>query len=156
MSLSLDIQITGDDLVARAADSVLARNGSIQKREVQSFGTRYCQEMIAKTPRSPVGSDGERLADAYDVEEDYTADAAFYGFVNEKDYLKWVLEGRGEVEAKPGKMLRIPLPDGVIFRKRVGPASANPFDKGVIDSMQAEGAQLGDTIARQLIAVFGE
>jgi hypothetical protein len=41
--------------------------------------------------------------------------------------------GRGPVVAKPGKMLRLVLCNGqVLFRKRVGPAKANPFmDKGL-------------------------
>ncbi len=46
-------------------------------------------------------------------------------------YVRWVLEGRGPVEAKPGKMLRFepgPPGSGFIYRKRVGPAKANPFD----------------------------
>ncbi len=154
MSLSLDIQITGDDLVARAVDSVLARNGDLQKQEVQSFGKRYRDAMIAKTPQGHGPKKDRRLADAYDVEEDYSANAAFYGFTNETDYLTYVLNGRGEVEAKPGKVLRFVIDGRVFFRKRVGPASANPFDKGVIDDHRSEGAQLGQRIAGRLVDVW--
>jgi len=48
-------------------------------------------------------------------------------------YNRHVHEGRGPVVAKPGKVLRLVLCNGtVLYRKRVGPARANPFmDKGL-------------------------
>ena len=47
---------------------------------------------------------------------------------------RWVHDGRGPVVAKRAKALRITLPGGaVIFRKRVGPAKANPFMQKGLD-----------------------
>jgi hypothetical protein len=48
-------------------------------------------------------------------------------------YNEYVHDGRGPVEAKKGKALRITFCDGtVIFRKRVKASTANPFmDKGL-------------------------
>jgi hypothetical protein len=48
-------------------------------------------------------------------------------------YNEWVHDGRGPVQAKPGKALKITFCDGTtIFRKRVRAAPANPFmDKGL-------------------------
>lgn len=38
-----------------------------------------------------------------------------------------VHEGRGPIVAGPGRMLRFEINGQVLFRKRVGPAKANPF-----------------------------
>lgn len=155
--ITLDIVLSGDDLVARAADDVLRRSGMLLEQGVQSFGKRYRDAMVAATPRGKGETAGRRrLHEAYDVEEHYSESAAFYGFTNEEFYLKWVLGGRPAIEAKPGRMLRFTIEGRVLYRKRVGPASANPFDKGVIDSFQDEGAQLGEQISGQIIRVFEE
>jgi hypothetical protein len=42
-------------------------------------------------------------------------------------YFKWVIWGRGPVQAKPKGMLHFWTERGEFFRKRVGPAKANDF-----------------------------
>ncbi len=49
-------------------------------------------------------------------------------------YVRWVLEGRGPIVPIHAKALRFelgPPGSGFIFRRRVGPAKANPFDRRV-------------------------
>lgn len=74
---------------------------------------------------------------------------------SEAPYTFYVIRGRGPVVAGPGKVLRFepgPPGSGFIFRKRVGPAKANPFQRRAFAALQAEGEPEKTTrsIARQI------
>lgn len=69
------------------------------------------------------------------------------------DYARHVHEGRGEVVARPGGVLRFTARDGsVVFVRRVGPAAANPFlrvaAQGASSFIRSEAAELRSDIAR--------
>ena len=65
-------------------------------------------------------------------------------------YGHWVREGRGPVVAKKAKALRFEIDGVVIFRKRVGPAKANPYHKRVLkanrNKIQDIIRQMGDRV----------
>ena len=52
-------------------------------------------------------------------------------------YAIYVEEGRGPIVAGPGKVLRFEIGGVVFFRKRVGPARAQPFMKNALIANQA-------------------
>ena len=70
-------------------------------------------------------------------------------------HARWVEEGRGPIEAPPGKVLRFETRSGeVIYRKRVGPAAAQRFTKkGLADAQAGIRSDIQDA-ARQFVRRF--
>lgn len=74
---------------------------------------------------------------------------------SEAPYTKYVIHGRGPVVAKRAKALRFepgPPGSGFIYRKRVGPAKANPFQERAFDKLtkQDEPHNTGNRIASRI------
>ena len=63
-------------------------------------------------------------------------------------YARAVHDGRGPVEARPGGVLRFVIRGKVLYRKRVGPAKANPFMRNAL-------AQMRPTIHKEFALVAG-
>ena len=115
-SLGITIETRGVREAARALDGLIDCNKyALMQRIVLTV------EAIAKR-EAPVRTGALRRSINSRVERG--GDVAIVG-TNLK-YARAVHEGRGAVVAK-GKALRIPLKSGVIYRKQVGPARANPF-----------------------------
>ena len=53
-------------------------------------------------------------------------------------YARYVEEGRGPIEAGPGKVLRFEIGGQVFYRKRVGPARARPYMKPALIANRAK------------------
>jgi hypothetical protein len=70
-------------------------------------------------------------------------------------YAKWVDQGRGPIEARPGSVLRFETRSGeVVFTKRVGPAPAQRFAaKGLADARAGIRSDIQDA-ARQFVRRF--
>ncbi len=156
MSFDIDISITGDTIIASAVDRMVSSADSIQRSAVEPFGKRVRQDFIDATPHGHGDATGRtRLYENYVVDEQYSTDSAAYHITNTTPYLQWVLNGRKAVVAKPGKMLRFTIDGRVFFRKRVGPAKANPFDKAVIDKANGDAGQLANDLAAAFVRTFG-
>lgn len=72
-------------------------------------------------------------------------------------YTVYVIRGRGPVVARRAKALRFepgPPGSGFIFRKRVGPAKANPFHRRAFGQMGKEVDMTARRIARRVVAAF--
>lgn len=72
---------------------------------------------------------------------------------SEAPYTELVIRGRGPVVAKRAKALRFepgPPGSGFIFRKRVGPAKANPFQKRAFAKLQDEPMRAARRIAGRI------
>lgn len=108
-----------------------------QRAEMQGLGRRIRDAVRAEAPvrtgRLRRGI-GYRTADLGKSVEVRLRSEAFY--------TKWVLFGRGPVVATRARALRFepgPPGSGFIFRKRVGPAKANPFVGRALRRLAADG-----------------
>lgn len=78
---------------------------------------------------------------------------------SEAPYTVYVIRGRGPVEAKNAKALRFepgPPGSGFIFRKRVGPAKANPFVARAMQLLATKGEpeKTARAISRRVKSAF--
>lgn len=76
---------------------------------------------------------------------------------SEAPYTEYVIRGRGPVEAKHAKALRFepgPPGSGFIFRRRVGPAKANPFQARAMSKIEREPSYTARQISRRVLAAF--
>ena len=155
MPITLDIVITGDDLIANAASRVMTQADAIQRAEVEPFGGRYHEALQNATPRGKGPGEGrKRLYESYEVTESYSTSGASYQIINQHMAVGYVIKGRPAVVAKEGKMLRFVIDGQVFYRKRVGPAKANPFDEKVATDMQSDADGLGERIAGRVIREY--
>jgi hypothetical protein len=155
MSIDLDILITGEDRLAAAVERVLAQSGDVLRAETHATGERYLKALKDATPRGRGVQKGKRLVDSYDVDAGSTATEAHYRIVNAASYLGYVLKGRGPVVAKRAWALRFVIDGQVYFRKRVGPAAANPFDTRVKAQMRGDVEGLPERIAGRVVRLYG-
>jgi hypothetical protein len=79
-----------------------------------------------------------QLLAAYQTEEHSSAFGASYLITNTTPYLRYVIDGRGPVEAHAGGVLRFVIDGEVIFRKRVGAAEPNDFPSRARARMEPE------------------
>lgn len=71
-------------------------------------------------------------------------------------YAIYVEEGRGPVEAGPGRMLRFEIGGQVFYRKRVGPAKAKPFMKPALTQNRARiVAEFSTAVPRRIVQRLG-
>lgn len=122
----------------------------IIRRAVFDLGDRYTAELVRQTPRGRGEGSRRRLSRNYFTQQFGDATSASYTIKNDAPYLKWVLNGRGPVVAKRGRFLRFVIDGRVFFRRRVGPAAANPFDQQVFRAMQGDIAATTRAIADQI------
>lgn len=76
---------------------------------------------------------------------------------SEAPYTHYVIRGRGPVVAIHAKALRFepgPPGSGFIFRKRVGPAKANPFQARAMAKIEKEPSYTARQISRRVVAAF--
>jgi hypothetical protein len=67
-----------------------------------------------------------------------------------------VHDGRGPVEAKNAKALRFVIGGQVLFRKRVGPAKANPYmARGLANATPAIYERFAEALVRAMARVLG-
>lgn len=128
------MQLTPEHLeaVQKRIDALPTAAARAQATTVHRLGARYLSVLQAETPvRSG------KLRAAYQVAERSTNLEAEYRITNETEYLKWVVKGRGPVVAKRAKALRFVIGGKVLFRRRVGPAKANPFPTRAATAMRA-------------------
>jgi hypothetical protein len=101
------------------------------------------------------GENPGNLRASYTTEQQYSLSTASYTISNVTPYLRYVLNGRGPVEASSGKMLRFVINGQVIFRKRVGPAAANPFADRAAQIMAPEIAAASQELANLIVRGYG-
>jgi hypothetical protein len=124
-------------------------------REVmRPVGDRWRDHLIAETPRGRGAPHSPRLHANYQTTERYDERGAEYRIANDADYLPFVLRGRGAVVAGPGKMLRFEIDGQVFFRKRVGPAKANPYPDRVRRVMQVRIDAMGPMLVQALVRQY--
>ena len=121
--LSITVQ-GGRDLRGRFARVVdeLAR---ARREEMRDLGKEIVQTLRSE---APVRTGRLRQGLGYNTRESGTS--LRISVTSEAPYTDLVIRGRGPVEAKRAKALRFepgPPGSGFIYRKRVGPAKANPF-----------------------------
>lgn len=131
----IDLNATLTDPVSARLAALPAATGEVQAEVIKALGDRYVLALKEETPRGQ-GEDPGGLVGAYQVEESYTPNSASYRITNTTPYLRYVLNGRGPVEATSGHMLRFVIDGEVFFRKRVGPAAANDFPSRAAVQMQ--------------------
>jgi len=139
---------TGVDTVVQSLDRLLVSAIDIQCDEVHRLGEQYLTVLRNETPIGR-GEKPGRLRGAYQVSETSSGLSARYQITNTTPYIKWVIGGRGPVEAK-GKALRFVIDGKVFFRKRVGPAAPNPFDDRAYTMMARDIDALPDRIASRI------
>lgn len=152
MAVTTTITITGVDVVISGLSRMAAHAGDAMHEEVQACGDRYLRVLRRETPKGR-GEQPGGLRAAYRTSERYDSQRAEYVIGNDAPYLRWVLGGRGPIEAK-GKALRFVIDGRVIFRKRVGPAAANPFDRRSHLLMQRDLETLGQRIEDRIIRAY--
>lgn len=150
----LAIDTTGIAPLVAALSRVSGDAAAIQQRALAPAGDAYLAALQAATPVGQGKTRGKRLRDSYKTKQQYSASGGVYTIQNKKPYLKWVLNGRPAIEAK-GKALRFVIGGTVFFRRRVGPAAANPFDQRVRREMQPRLDRIGNDVARGIIAALG-
>jgi hypothetical protein len=151
MTIAVDIDA---DAVLASLDRVVSRGDEPQRAELQALGSRYVRQLKAATPIGRGEPKPRRLVDAYNVQEAFSATGGEVHITNETPYLRYVLNGRGPVVARPGKMLRFVIDGRVFFRKRVGPAKANPFDQKVSAAMRNDISGAPARIAHGVVRLY--
>lgn len=121
-----------------------------QQTAIRALGNRYLLVLQDQTPEGE-GEHPGGLRGGYQTEQQYTQAGASYLISNTTPYLRFVLNGRGPVEAMSGHMLRFVINGEVIFRKRVGPAAANPFADRAATIMAPEIAAVAQEIAGLIV-----
>lgn len=58
------------------------------------------------------------------------------------DYTSFVENGRGPIQAAPGKMLRFVINGNVLYRKSVGPSAPRPFIANAVAKMKTDYIQI--------------
>lgn len=147
--MSIQITITGADTVISTLQRGTQRAGEAQRTEVRRVGGAYLTALRTLTPVGK-GERPGRLRKAYQTQAQATSTSASFRITNTTPYIRFVTEGRGPVEAKPGKMLRFVINGRVFFRKRVGPAKANPFDEKAAQQMESDLNGLAESVARRI------
>lgn len=147
------INITGLDDVTDALERLRNEAGRIQADEVRAVDEAYTRTLVRFTPLGK-GERPGRLRGGYVTTRKVTPTRAESTITNTMPYQGYVLEGRGPVVASPGKMLRFVINGRVFFRKRVGPAAANPFDEQADREMAQELNALPERIAGRIIALY--
>lgn len=140
----LDLNATLTDPVSAKLAALAQAAGEVQATVIKALGDRYVLALKEETPRGQ-GEEPGGLVGAYQVEENYTQNSALYRITNTTPYLRYVLNGRGPVEAHAGHMLRFVIDGEVFFRKRVGPAAANDFPSRAAVQMQGAIAEARQT-----------
>lgn len=138
-----DTAITG---TLRALEGAVRRAPEAQRAEVRAFGERVLARLVARTPIGQ-GPSARRLYQRYETEQ--AADS--YRITNRTPYLKFVLRGRRAVRARPGGVLRFVIGGRVLFRKRVGPARANPYDRPVVAEARRTAPAVAEAIVRRMV-----
>jgi hypothetical protein len=121
-----------------------------QQQVIRALGDRYLHVLQDETPEGE-GEHPGQLRAAYTTEQRYSQAGASYTISNVTPYLRYVLNGRGPVEASSGKMLRFVINGQVIFRKRVGPAAPNPFADRAAQMMAPEIAAASQELANLIV-----
>jgi len=126
-----------------------------QQQVVRSLGDRYLVVLQDQTPEGE-GETAGQLRAAYTTQQSYNQTSASYAISNVTPYLRYVLNGRGPIEAISGKALRFVINGQVIFRKRVGPAAANPFVDRAAQIMAPEIAAASQELANLIVRGYSE
>jgi hypothetical protein len=150
MTVTFDITIAGVQETIARLHALPAAAEAAQRAVIKRLGDRYLAVLKAD---SPIGR-GEQpggLLRAYKTEESYTPTAARYRITNDYPALKWVLGGRGPVEASRAKALRFVISGQVFYRRRVGPAAANRFDERARARMAGEVANAANEIRARIV-----
>jgi hypothetical protein len=133
----ITITATIQDNVSPRLAALPEHAAEAQRTVIKALGDRYVLVLRDETPRGQ-GENPGQLAAAYQTEEHYSAFGASYLITNTQPYLRYVIDGRGPVEAHAGGMLRFVIDGEVIFRKRVGPAEPNDFPARARARMEPE------------------
>lgn len=139
----------------RALDALPSVASAVMREEIANLGDAYRDALKAVTPRGR-GERSPNLVNRYETNAAYSQATAEYTIKNEAPQLKYVLQGRGPVHAKPGKMLRFVIDGRVFFRVSVKGAKANPFDKRVKADMRGRVRQTADRIRSSIVARLGQ
>lgn len=146
MSVTYDITAKGIGIPRTAEPQARA----LVERHVTEIGDAYLVALVNATPRGRGPVTGRRrLFQSYEVSQQSSATTATYRIRNRTPHLRHVLRGRPAIVAAPGKVLRFQIGAVIYYRKRVGPAKANPYDRRV-------GAQMRGEIQRQRAALRAE
>ena len=144
------IDVTGLDSATSRIASLASVVGRVQAQTVRQLGDTYLKALQAETPVRT-----GQLRGAYQTTDSYSEISAEYRITNTTPYLKWVVNGRGPVEATSGKALRFVINGQVFFRKRVGPAKANPFPARAARTMAPYIATAQATLPGLIVRSYG-
>ena len=149
-----DVQISGADRVVAGLTKLLDSAEEAQRAVIRPLGDRYVQVMQDNTPVGR-GEHPGRLRASYQTDDQaYSASGAHYRITNTTPYLRYVLNGRPGVTARPGGMLRFVIGGVVFFRKSVGPAAANNFPPRVRQAMQGQIDAAGPQMAGLIVKAY--
>lgn len=149
MSLTLDITITSSAVERRLAQ-LTPRAEAAQRDVLRRFGDDVVSVLISRTPVGEAPAKGKRLWQNYQQARRDVGGGHEVRITNPTPYLRWVLRGRGPVVAR-GRALRFVIGGRVIYRKRVGPARANPYHRPVIAQAKAMAGDVAREIAQQIV-----
>jgi hypothetical protein len=92
-------------------------------RSAEQRGDRYQSALREATPEGR----GERPGRTKAAWQLSKAGLGAMRLLNAVPWLKYLVQGRGPIVAKPGKVLRFVIDGEVLYRHRVGPAAPNAF-----------------------------
>ena len=150
----LDIKVSGQrDLQGRFARAT-TETRMAKREQMRKLGRRTVEVL---QENAPVRMGRLRKGIRYHTKEQ--GNTTELRVTSEAPYTVLVIRGRGPVEAKRAKALRFepgPPGSGFIFRKRVGPAKANPFQARAFAALLAEGEpeKTAKRIGRQIENAF--
>lgn len=151
--IDLTITIPNLDGAIRRLDAMQRAGFAAQRSVIRPLGERYIDALQDVTPVGEGESPG-RLRAGYTRQEFYSETQASFRIQNTTPHLRYVLRGRGPVEATRGRMLRFVIRGRVFFRRRVGPAEPNNFPPRARQAMAGHISEAGPAIAQAIIRAY--
>ena len=145
----LDIQVTGHrDVMGRfvRASGEIVRAHREEMRELgRRIDSALQREAPVKTGRLRKGITFKTYDSGSSTELKVSSEAP---------YTKWVIRGRGPVVAKRAKVLRFEIDGRILYRRRVGPAKANPFPRRALSGLSVESSVVARRMAARVLAAY--
>ena len=130
----LSITVEGHrDLLGRFARATTAVT-TARREEMRSLGRMAVKALQAE---APVRTGRLKRGIRYNTRE--SGRNVTLRITSEAPYTQFVIQGRRGFSAKNARALRFVINGTVLYRKRVGPAKANPFHRRAFQSLQAAG-----------------